>query len=63
MTITLRSVACCDVLGLKESFQITYFGYAFFKTCQYATTYEKIYKGLKYVSIKVALGDLQKCII
>jgi hypothetical protein len=28
----------------------------------YATTYEKVYKGLRYVFIKAAQGDLQKCI-
>jgi hypothetical protein len=50
------------VLGLKESFQGTCFDHAFSKICQYATTYEKNYKWLKYLSIKVAQGDLQKCI-
>ncbi len=50
------------VLGLKESFQRTCFDHAFSKMCQYATTYEKNYKWLKYLSIKVAQGDLQKCI-
>jgi hypothetical protein len=33
------------------------FGHAFSKTCQYATTNDKVYKAL-YVSIKVAQGDL-----
>jgi len=30
--------------------------------CQYATTYEKNYKGLRYLSMKATKGDLQKCI-
>jgi hypothetical protein len=30
--------------------------------CQYVTTHEKVYKNLRYVSMKVAQGDLQKCI-
>ncbi len=29
MTITLKSIIKCEVLGLDESFQNTWFGYAF----------------------------------
>ncbi len=63
MITSLKSIVSCNVLGFKESFQGTCFDHAFPKVCQYATTYEKNYKGLKYLSIKVAQGDLQKCII
>jgi hypothetical protein len=40
MTTVVKSILSCDVLGLEKSFQGTYFGHAFFKTCQYATTNE-----------------------
>ncbi len=52
----------CDVLDLEEKFQGTCFSHAFKKICQYAKTNEKVYKGLKHVSIKVAQKDLQKCV-
>jgi hypothetical protein len=38
MTTTLKSIVSCDMLGLEEKFQGTYFGHAFSKACQYATT-------------------------
>jgi hypothetical protein len=62
MITSLKSMISCNVLDLKESFQGTCFDHAFSKMCQYATTYEKNYKRLKYLSIKIAQGDLQKCI-
>jgi len=62
MTTSLKSIVSCNVLGFKESFQGTCFDHAFSKMCQYATTYEKNYKGLRYLSIKVAQGNLKKCI-
>ncbi len=37
MTFTLKVVVSSDILGLKESYQSTYFGHAFFKVSQYAT--------------------------
>jgi len=39
------------------------FGHAFSKACQYAINDEKVCKGFKYVSIKFAHANLQKCII
>ncbi len=63
MIMSLKSIVSCDVLGLKESFQRTCFKHAFSKVCQYVITYEFFYKGLRYLSIKIAQGDLQKCII
>ncbi len=62
MTIDFKSVVNCNILRLQESFQGSYFGYAFSKACQYATTNEKVCKGLKYESIKTTQYDLQKCI-
>jgi hypothetical protein len=53
MLIALKSIKC-EVLGLDESFQGTCFGHIFSKACQYATTNEKIYKNLCFISIKFA---------
>jgi hypothetical protein len=61
MIATLKLVVSYDVLGLENYFYGIFFGHAFSKTCQYATTNDKVYKTL-YVSIKIAQGDLQKCI-
>jgi hypothetical protein len=38
------------------------FRHAFFNAYQYAIANERVYKGLKYVSIKFVQIDLQKCI-
>ncbi len=62
MTIILKSIISCEVLGLWESFQGTCFKHAFLKACQYTTMDEKVYKGLKNVFIKSIQGDFQKCI-
>ncbi len=58
MTIALKSIINCDVLSLEKSFQITCFGHAFSKAWQYIIAYEKVRKGLRYVSTKVAQRDL-----
>jgi hypothetical protein len=50
MIKTLKSIVNYNILGLLESF---YFGHAFFNACYYATTNENVYKGLKYVPIKI----------
>ncbi len=63
ITTTLKFVMNYEVLGLKESFQGNYFDLVFSKACQYATMNDKVYKGLKYVSIKIAQKNLQTCII
>jgi hypothetical protein len=62
MTATLQSIVNYNILGLQESFQGSCFGHAFSKAFQYATTDEKVCKGLKYVSIKTIQFDLQKYI-
>jgi hypothetical protein len=62
MTIALKSIISCDVLGLTKSFHGSYFGHAFFEACKYASTDEKVYKGLKYVFVKIAQYDQHKCI-
>jgi hypothetical protein len=33
LTSTLKSIIKCETLGLKESFQETYFGHVFSKAC------------------------------
>ncbi len=62
MILTLKSIVSCDMLGLEESFQGTYFEHAFSKACQYVTTKEKNCKDLQFVSIKFAHEDLQNYI-
>jgi hypothetical protein len=62
MIIILQFLVSCDVLGLAKSFQGNCFGHAFSKACQYASTNEKVYKGFKYVSIKITQSNLHKCI-
>ncbi len=52
MTISLKSIMRCEILGLDESFQSICFSHVFFKTCQYVTIGKKVYKNLKFVSIK-----------
>jgi len=44
----------CEVLGLDEVFQGTYFGHVFFKVYQYVTIGGKVCKDLRFVSIKFA---------
>jgi hypothetical protein len=44
MTIALKFVMKCEVLGLDESFQSICFGHPFFKACQCANTNEKFVK-------------------
>jgi hypothetical protein len=46
MTIALELIVKCEVLSLDESFQGICFVHAFFKTCQHATTNEKVCKNL-----------------
>ncbi len=62
MTSVLKSIVNCESFGLEQSFQGTRFGHVFSKACQYGTTKEKVYKNLKYVSIKFAQSYLHKCI-
>jgi hypothetical protein len=38
----------------KKKIQGACFGHAFSKACQYVIAYEKVRKGLRYVSTKVA---------
>jgi len=48
--------------GLNERFQSDLFGHVFSKACQYVITNETFYRNLKFISIKSAQSDLQKCI-
>jgi hypothetical protein len=49
MTISLKYIMRCEILGLDESFQSTCFSHVFFKTCQYATIGKKIYNIYIYI--------------
>ncbi len=62
MTISLKLIVSCDILGLEDSFQGTDFGLAFSTACQYALTNEKVCKGFKYVFVKTTQSDIYKCI-
>jgi hypothetical protein len=46
MDVALKSFVNCDVLSLEKKIQGIYFGHAFSKACQYATTNEKVCKVL-----------------
>ncbi len=60
--IILKFVVNCEVLGMEENFQGTFFGHAFSKACQYGKAKKKVCKNLKHISIKLAQSNLQKCI-
>jgi hypothetical protein len=62
MTNVLKFVVSCDNLNLKETFQITFLGHVFFKSCQCFIVYVETYKNFKYVCIKFVHLDLQNCI-
>jgi hypothetical protein len=52
MTMVFKTVINCDILGVEESLNGTCFVHVFSKTCQYATTEEKVCKNQKFISIK-----------
>ncbi len=62
MISVLNFVVNCEAFGIEESLHGTCFGHAFSKACQYGIAEERNCKNLKYVSIKSAQIDLQKCI-
>jgi hypothetical protein len=62
MTIILKFVVKCELFGFGESFQGTCFSHVFSKACQYVTIDKKVCKNFKFVSIKSAQSNLQKCI-
>jgi hypothetical protein len=63
MTDALKSIVKCESIGLEEIFQGSHFGHVFSNACQYGTTYEKMCRSFKYISIKFTHVDMQKCII
>ncbi len=63
MTNALKSIFNCESIGLEEIFQGSHFGHVFPNACQYGTTYEKMCRSFKYISIKFTHVDMQKCII
>ncbi len=62
MIFALRSIVNCDILGLKESFNGSCFGHVLCKGCQYGIVEENICKDMRFVSIKNAQFEIQKCI-
>ncbi len=60
MTIALKYVLKCEVLGLDESFQGTCFGHVFSTTYQYAITNKKVCKNFKFILIKFAYSNFVK---
>jgi hypothetical protein len=50
--IALKLTISCETLDVMESFEGTCFEHVFSNVCQYAIVEEKVFKGLKYVSIK-----------
>jgi len=62
MTFVLKYVVDCETLGLQENINDTCFGHVYSKAYQYVIIDEKVYRSLRYVSIKAIQGDLQKCI-
>jgi hypothetical protein len=58
MKLTQKFVVNYELLGLEENFQGTCFGHAFSQAYQYGTTYEKVCKNFRYVSIKFSQFDL-----
>jgi hypothetical protein len=61
ITTILKSIVNFECVGFGRKFLRNLFIH-FLKRCQYVTTHEKVCKSLIYVSMKVAQGDLQKCI-
>jgi hypothetical protein len=57
-TMVLKIVINCDVLEFEESFNGTYFGCDFSKTCQYVTIDKKKCKNMKFISIKSTKFDI-----
>jgi hypothetical protein len=63
MTVVLKSIMTCEIIGLDERFQCTSFGHVFLNACWYVTHDEKLCKNLIFVLIKFAQSNLYKCII
>jgi hypothetical protein len=62
MIVASKLVVNYEVLNVIESFLGTCFRHAFSKAYQHSTYDERLSKGFKYVSIKIAQANLQKCI-
>jgi hypothetical protein len=54
LTNVLKYFVKCEASCLGEKFQRTCLRQVFFKACQYAITYEKVCRSLKYIFIKFA---------
>jgi len=62
MAITLYSIVDREILNLLQIYEDTCFGHVLFKACQYATNDDKVFMGLRQVSVKDAQIGLQKII-
>ncbi len=59
MAITLCFIVDCEMLNVLRVYEDTCFGHVLFKTCQYATNDDKVFMGLRQVSVKDAQIGLQ----
>jgi hypothetical protein len=62
MRTTLKSIISYESLSVMEWFQETYFEHACYKAYQHAIVEKRVSRGLKYISLKFAQANLQKCI-
>ncbi len=58
ITNVFKFVIKCEALGLKKTFQETWFRHVFSKAYQYVTSDEIVCKGFQYVFIKSTQVDL-----
>jgi hypothetical protein len=59
VTIGLKSIVRCELIGLDESFKGICFDHVFSKAFQYVTIDEKVCTNFIFVSIKFAQLNLQ----
>ncbi len=62
LTSVLKSIMSCEVLVWRKTLRGFTLVMFFSKACQHGKTNENVCRNLKYVSIKFAQVDLQKCI-
>ncbi len=60
MIVISKLVVNYETLNVIESFLSTCFRHVFSKACHHSTYDERMSKGFKYVSIKLAQANLQK---
>jgi hypothetical protein len=62
MATTLHSIIDCEPLNILRVYEGTCLGHVMSKACQYVTNDEKVFVGLRNVSVKEAQSGLQKTI-